>query len=120
MACDVRIFRKVAVALGFALMFGVLPTALATDPIASGYVRRLTFRGEYAMFKVVSADGTNQCLPCPADPAGFNKGEFCWVKETDRTKISALMLAKAQGSMISGRVSDLLTDCTIYQLTVYD
>lgn len=105
---------------GASLLLGVQPSALATNPITYGYVRILTFRGEYAMFKVVSADGTNQCQPCPADPANFSSGTYCWIRETDKTKVSALMLARAQGAMISGRVSDLATNCTMYQLTMHD
>lgn len=94
--------------------------AEATDPISAGYVSWLSSRNGYVMFKVVAADGTQHCAPCPADPGNMSAGGYCWIAETDRTKLGVLFMARAQSLQISGRVSDLATNCTMYQMTLRD
>lgn len=104
-----------------ALLALALPhAASATDPINAGNLRALTLRQGYVMFKVISSDGTNQCAPCPYDPGNMGAGGYCWIAETDSPKLSVLLLARAQESMISGRVTDMATNCTVYQLTMND
>lgn len=97
----------------------VATTAHATDPVSAGTISALTYRGGYVMFQLKSGS-TNHCAPCPADPAQFNSGAYCWIAQTQRTQLAILLSAKATGLTVSGRVTGISSDCTLYQMTVAD
>lgn len=92
----------------------------ATDPIAAGRVSLLTHRNGYVMFKVVSDSGVNGCAPCPGDPAAYAAGGNCWIADTETARLAIVYMARAQGEQILGRVADLATNCSMYQLTLTD
>lgn len=100
------------------LVFGVGHQAQATDPVDFGTVSELTYRNGYYVFRLNNSSG-NSCQPCPLDPAtvGYNK---CWIHESKTVQIALLLSAHAQGLRVTGRVNDIATDCTVYQMRVED
>jgi len=94
-------------------------TANATDPVSLGTISGLTYRGGYVMFQLISGT-TNSCAPCPGDPGAYAPGSFCWIPTSNAAQMSVLLVAKAEGLAVSGRVTGITTDCTVYQMTVAD
>ncbi len=91
--------------------------ALSSDPIDPGLVSQLSYRGGYVTFKVVGDDGKNYCDDCEGDPGGFGT-KVCWIEETKKAQISILLFAIARGKKIYGRVSNSVTSCKVYQMTI--
>ena len=95
--------------------------AYASDAVGPGTIKNLTFRGNYLMFQLIDGTGVNSCALCPGDPGSFASGGYCWMTTTNNaTQVSLLELAKAQGVSVSGRVTALSTDCTVYQMSLAD
>lgn len=94
-------------------------TVNASDPLASGYVTTLTYRGGYYIFQITK-NGVNSCQPCPGDPGQATGANYCWISETRTAQIAMLLMARAQGLEVRGRVNGITTDCTIYQMTIQD
>lgn len=94
-------------------------TVNATDPLASGYVTTLTYRGGYYIFQITK-NGANSCQPCPGDPGLATGANYCWISETKTAQIAMLLMARAQGLEVRGRVTGITTDCAIYQMTIQD
>lgn len=109
------------VALGMAILALSLvsDTAFGTDPINAGHLKNVTWRHGWITFYIIGADGTNYCEPCPVDSSATNYNR-CWISDTKSAQVSMLLLADAQDRLLSGRVIDITTDCTVYQMTVHE
>lgn len=104
--------------LTFILLLFLSCPVVATEVLSAGYIKGLSYRGGFVMFKVVD-NGVNYCSQCPVDPGAMGVGR-CWVDESKSSQISMLITAKATNKPISGRVYSFSTNCTIYQMTVGD
>lgn len=91
----------------------------ASDPISSGLIKNLSYRGDWVMLKIVDENGLNHCKPCPTDPAAFGKGA-CWISKNSNAQLSMILSAQAQQKYMHGRVIDLTSNCEIYQMTIVD
>jgi hypothetical protein len=105
-------FKGIAVGL---LSFA--SAADGSDALSPGYVSNLSYRAGYVMFSIIGSNGTNACSACPTDP-GSMSAQNCWIAQSQTAELSILLLASAQGKMVSGRVNAFATDCTVYQLNV--
>jgi hypothetical protein len=112
--------RVLGLLLGLSVATLASHPAAATDQIPTGQLAGITSREGYLMFIVRTNAGINVCAACPPDPGHLSAGGFCWVADSDATKITMLLNAKDRGSRVSGRVESLTSDCTMYQLQLPD
>lgn len=91
----------------------------ATEPVAYGKIKTLTYRGGWVMFTMVGADNVNYCSTCPADP-GAQGTQKCWIEETKSAQLSMLLAAQARDKMVRGRVISLTQNCNLYEMVVQD
>ncbi len=110
------LFKKTAYCLFVALFSLALS---ATEPVAYGKIKTLTYRGGWVMFTIVGADNVNYCSSCPADP-GVQGTQKCWIEETKSAQLSMLLAAQARDKMVRGRVISLTQNCNVYEMTVQD
>lgn len=91
----------------------------ASEPISSGMIKNLSYRGDWVMLKIVDENDLNHCEPCPTDLAAFGKGA-CWISKNNNAQLSMMLSAQAQQKDIHSRVIDLTSNCKIYQMTIVD
>ena len=92
---------------------------LATEAVAYGKVKTLTYRGGWVMFTIVGANNVNYCSSCPADP-GAQGTQKCWIEETKSAQLSMLLAAQARDKMVRGRVISLTQNCNLYEMVIQD
>jgi len=71
------------------------------------------------LFHIIASDGTNSCGGCPADPAGFNTGGFCWMPDSQKSQLSLFLTAQLENRAIVPSVMSA-TDCTVMQFVIAD
>jgi hypothetical protein len=80
---------------GVILLSAISISCFASDPIAAGKVKNLSYRAGWVMFKVVNDSGVNLCQSCPTDPGSMNR-QHCWIKSDETAQISMLLSAQAR------------------------
>lgn len=89
----------------------------ASEGFDYGYIKNLSYRGDYVTFNVETESGANLCAACPTDP-GLRGTKACWIHESETVQISILLSAHARGKKVAGRVAEFATSCGVYQMTV--